>query len=160
MPPWQAAYGLESRDVGYFTVDPRSVTAPALPTDAQLTALMQENAAALTRPEFRVLTVVHFSPAMVSANLPIDPAELQKRFEFRKDTLSRPETRSLVQIPVKDAASAQGVAARLAKGEEPAAIAKSLGVDAISYADKPAAPSPTPRSAKPPSPCPPARSRR
>lgn len=132
-----AIYGLESRDVGYFTVDPRNVTAPALPTDAQLTELMKENAAALTRPEFRVLTVVSFSPTMVSANLPIDPAELQKRYEFRKDTLSRPETRSLVQIPVKDAASAQVVAARLAKGEAPAAIAKSLGVDAIDYADKP-----------------------
>lgn len=132
-----AIYGLESRDVGYFTVEPRSVAAPALPTDAQLTELMNENAAALTRPEFRVLTVVSFSPAMVSANLPIDPAELQKRYEFRKDTLSRPETRSLVQIPVKDAASAQAVAARLAKGEAPAAIAKSLGVDAIEYADKP-----------------------
>ena len=132
-----AIYGLESRDVSYFTVDPRTVTPPSLPTDAQLTTLMQENAAALTRPEFRVLSVVHFSPTMVSANLPIDPAELQKRYEFRKDTLSKPETRSLVQIPVKDAASAQAVAARLAKGEEPAAIAKSLGVDAITYADKP-----------------------
>ncbi len=132
-----AIYGLESRDVGYFTIDPRTVTPPALPTDAQLLQLMKENAAALTRPEFRVLSVVHFSPTMISANLPIDPAELQKRYEFRKDTLSKPETRSLVQIPVKDAAGAQAVAARLAKGEAPAAIAKSLGVDAISYADKP-----------------------
>lgn len=132
-----AIYAMESRDVGYFTIDPRNVTAPALPTDAQLTELMKENAAALTRPEFRTLTVVHFSPAMISANLPIDPAELQKRFEFRRDTLSRPETRSLVQIPAKDAAAAQAVAARLAKGEDPAAIAKSLGVDAITYADKP-----------------------
>ena len=134
-----AIYGLESRDVGYFTIDPRTVAPPPLPTDAQLTTLMKENAAALTRPEFRVLTVVRFSPAMVSANLAIDPAELQKRFEFRKDTLSRPETRSLIQIPVKDAAAAQAVAARLAKGEAPGSIAKSLGVDAITYADKPRA---------------------
>ena len=132
-----AIYAMESRDVGYFTIDPRSVTAPALPTDAQLTALMKENAAALTRPEFRTLTLVRFSPAMISANLPVDPAELQKRFEFRRDTLSQPETRSLVQIPAKDAAAAQAVAARMAKGEDPGAIAKSLGVDAITYADKP-----------------------
>lgn len=127
----------EARDVGYFTVDPASVPQPALPTDAQLTQFMKENAAQLTRPELRVLTVVSFNPAQVSANLPIDPAELQKRYDFRKDTLSQPETRSLVQIPVKDAAAGQAVAARLNKGEDPAAVAKSLGVEAISYVDKP-----------------------
>ena len=132
-----AIYGLESRDIGYFMIDPRTVTPPALPTDAQLLELMKANAAQLTRPEFRILTVVRFSPGLVSANLPIDEAELQKRFEYRKDTLSRPETRSIIQIPVKDAAAAQSVGARLAKGEAPAAIAKSLGVDAITYVDKP-----------------------
>lgn len=132
-----AVYEMESRDVGYFMIDPRSVAPPALPTDAQLNAFMKEKAAQLTRPEFRVLTVVAFSPAMVSANLPIDEAEVQKRFQFRKDTLNKPETRSLVQIPVKDAATAQAVAARLAKGEDPSAVAKSLGVEAINYVDKP-----------------------
>jgi peptidyl-prolyl cis-trans isomerase D len=132
-----AIYGMEQRDVGFFTLAPNSVPQPELPTDAQLTKLMQDNAAQLMRPEFRVLTVVRFSPSLVAANLPIDEAELKKRYDFRKDTLSKPETRSLVQIPVKDAASAQAVAARLGKGEDAAAIAKSLGVDAIAYADKP-----------------------
>ena len=132
-----AVYELEDRDIAYFAIDPRSVPAPAAPTDAQLTQFMNENAARLTRPEFRILTVAYFSPAMVSQNLPIDPAELQKRYEFRRDTISQPETRSLVQIPAKDAAAAQAIAARLTKGEDPAAIAKSLGVEAITYADKP-----------------------
>jgi peptidyl-prolyl cis-trans isomerase D len=132
-----AVYEMEARDVGYFAIDPRSVPQPAAPTDAQLEAFMKENAARLTRPEFRVLTIVAFTPAQVAANLPLDEAEVKKRFDFRKDTLSRPETRSLVQIPVKDAAAAQAVAARLAKGEDAAAIAKSIGAEAINYADKP-----------------------
>lgn len=132
-----AIYEMEGRDIGYFVLDPRTVPQPAQPTDAQLEAFMKENAARLTRPEFRVLTIVAFTPAMVAANLPLDEAEIQKRFDFRKDTLSRPETRSLVQIPVKDAATAQSVAARLGKGEDAAAIAKSLGVEVITYADKP-----------------------
>ena len=34
-----AIYGLESRDLGYFTVEPTSVPQPAAPTDAQLTEL-------------------------------------------------------------------------------------------------------------------------
>lgn len=132
-----AIYELEARDVGYFMIDPRSVPQPAQPTDAQLQAFMKENADRMTLPEFRVLTVVAFTPAQVSGNLPIDEAEVQKRFEFRKDTLSRPETRTLIQIPAKDAATAQAVAARLAKGEDPTAVAKSTGVEAITYADKP-----------------------
>ncbi len=132
-----AIFEMEARDVGYFVIDPRGVEQPAAPTDAQLTAFMKENAERLTLPEFRVLTVVAFTPAQVSGSIPVDEAEVKKRFEFRKDTLSRPETRSLVQIPVKDAAAAQAVAARLAKGEDPAAVAKSIGVEAVNYVDKP-----------------------
>lgn len=132
-----AIYEMEARDIGYFSIAPNSVPQPPQPTDAQLTAFMKENAERLTRPETRVLTLVSFNPAMVTVDEAIDPAEVQKRFEFRRDTLSQPETRSLVQIPAKDAATAQAIVARLNKNEDPAAIAKSLGVDAINYADKP-----------------------
>ena len=132
-----AIYTLESRDVAYLTVTPASVPRPAAPTDAQLSAFMKENAAQLTQPEYRQLTVVRFAPEAVAADVAIDPAEVRKRYEFRKDTLSTPETRSLVQIPAKNAAQAQAISARLQRGEAPAAVAKSLGVDAITYADKP-----------------------
>jgi peptidyl-prolyl cis-trans isomerase D len=132
-----AIFEMEARDLGYFVIDPRSVTQPAAPTDAQLTEFMKENAERLTLPEFRVLTVVAFTPAQVGGDLKVDEAEVQKRFDFRKDTLSRPETRSLVQIPVKDAAAGQAVAARLSKGEDPAAVAKSIGVEPVVYADRP-----------------------
>jgi peptidyl-prolyl cis-trans isomerase D len=132
-----ALYELEARDVGYFVIDPRTVPQPAQPTDAQLQAFMKENAERMTLPEFRVLTVVAFTPAQVGGDVAIDQAEVQKRFDFRKDTLSRPETRTLIQIPAKDAAAAQAIVARLSKGEDPAAVAKSTGVEAITYADKP-----------------------
>ena len=132
-----AIYELEGRDVALLTLDPRSVPPPPVPTDAQLTQLMKENAGQLMRPEFRQLTVVQISPAQFAAGVPVDPAALQKQYNFRKDTLSKPETRSLVQIPAKDPATAGQIAARLSRGEDPAAIAKSIGVDAITYADKP-----------------------
>lgn len=134
-----AIYMTETRDVGYFPVGPGAVPQVAPPTDAQLTKFMQENAARLMKPEFRVLTVVRFSPSMVGANLPVTEADIQKQFDFRKDTLNKPEVRSVIQIPGKDAATAQTIAARLSKGEDPRAIAKSFGVEAIAYADKPKA---------------------
>jgi peptidyl-prolyl cis-trans isomerase D len=132
-----AIYGTESRDIGYFVIEPGSVPVPPPPTDAQLQQLMKENAQRLTLPEFRVLTVVQFSPQMVAANLPVDPAEVQKRFNFKKDTLSAPETRTIIKVPAKDAAAAAQIVARLNKGEDPNAVAKSLGVETISYAGKP-----------------------
>jgi len=113
------------------------VPKPAPPTDADLTAFMKENSARLTRPEARVLTVVRFSPQLVGAGIAIDEAELKKRFDFRKDTLSTPETRTVIQIPAKDAATAQQIGQRLAKGEAPAAVAKAVGVEIITYDNKP-----------------------
>ena len=132
-----AIYTLESRDIAYFVIEPGKVTQPTPPTDAQLSQFMQENAQRLTRPEFRALTVVRFSPAGVSAGGPVDEAEVQKRFNFRKDTLSTPESRTVIQAPTKDAATAAQIAQRLTKGEDPAAVAKSLGVETITYANKP-----------------------
>ena len=132
-----AIYGLESRDIGYFVIEPTSVPQPAAPTDAQLTQFMEENRARLTRPEFRLLTVVRFSPQAVSAGIPVDEAEVKKRFDFRKDTLSTPETRMVIQVPAKTPAAAAQIQQALAKGGDPAAIAKSQGVEAITYANKP-----------------------
>jgi peptidyl-prolyl cis-trans isomerase D len=132
-------FALESRDISYLNLDPSSVPPPAPPTDAQLQAFMKENASQLMLPEFRALTVVRFSPQQFGANLPVDEAEVRKRYDFRKDTLATPEARSLVQIPAKDAAAAQAISARLQHGEAPAALAKSVGVDAITYDNKPQA---------------------
>lgn len=132
-----AIYQFESRDLAWFGVDPSSVAKVAPPTDAQLTAFMKENATQLTKPEFRVITVARFSPNLVGANIAIDPAELKKRYDFRKDTYSKPETRTVVQIPAKDGATAQKIIAGLNAGQAPAAVAKSVGVDAITYDARP-----------------------
>jgi peptidyl-prolyl cis-trans isomerase D len=133
-----SVFALESRDLAYVTLGVNAVPQPAAPTDAQLQAFINENKAQLTLPEMRVLTVVPFTPQGAgAANAPIDPAELQKRYEFRKDTLSKPEVRTVVQIPAKDAATAQKVAAALRAGQAPEAVAKSVGVDAVTFADRP-----------------------
>jgi peptidyl-prolyl cis-trans isomerase D len=131
-----AVYGLEDREVATIEILPSNVPQPTPPTDAQLTAFMKENAQQLMRPEFRALSLVRFTPEVTSTG-PVDEAEVLKRYNFRKDTLSKPETRTVVQIPAKDQATAAQISARLAKGEAPDAVAKSLGVSAITYPDKP-----------------------
>lgn len=134
-----AVYMLETRDLAYVSLPREAVPPPPTPTDAQLKAVIAENKTAFTVPELRELTLIGFSPQAVGDNLgPIDPAELKKRFDFRKDTMSRAETRTIVQIPVKSAAMAQQATARLAGGEAPAAVAKALGVSPVEFIDKPA----------------------
>ncbi|HEY8617994.1 peptidylprolyl isomerase [Phenylobacterium sp.] len=132
-----ALYGLESRDVAAFAVTPAMVGQTPAPTEAQLQAFMRENAQQLTRPEFRILTVVRFTPAQAGALPPITEEDLRKRYEFRKDTFATPETRTVVQVPAKDQATAQQVAGRLQRGEDPRAVARTLKVDAITYDNRP-----------------------
>ena len=132
-----AIAGLENRDVTYFALDPRTVPQPGAPTDAQLLALMKEHAAQLTRPEMRVISLVRFSAAALAPTVTVDPADVQKEFAFKKDSLSKPETRTVIQIPVKTAAQGAQAAARLSHGDDPAKVASAFGVEAVTYPDKP-----------------------
>lgn len=133
----EAAYGLENRDVAAFAINPASVEKPAPPTDAQLTAFMKENADRLTRPETRVLSIMRVSAAALEPTITPDPAEVQKAFNFRKDSLAKPETRSLIQIVAPDAKAAAAISQRLAKGEDPATVAKAYGKSPVALIDKP-----------------------
>src|SRR5258708_1413002 len=132
-----AVQGTESRDVSYFTMGLSAVPTPAQPTDAHLQPSMKAHAAPLIQPEMRVLTQARFSAKDIAPNVKVDPAQVAKEFAFRKDTLSTPEKRSVVEIPVQTAADGAAATKRLGAGEDPAAIAKSMGAEVVTYADKP-----------------------
>jgi peptidyl-prolyl cis-trans isomerase D len=132
-----AAFNRQGRSVAWFAIGPNMVAPPATPNDAQVAAYIKANAPRFTKPELRQITMVRFSPSQLAPTIVVDPAEVQKRFDFEKDSLSRPEVRSLVQIPVKDAAAATTAANRLRAGEDPAAVARALGVQPVAYTDAP-----------------------
>jgi peptidyl-prolyl cis-trans isomerase D len=132
-----AAVELEGRTFSYFVIPPTAVPPPTPPTQAQMLDFIKENAERLKRPETRALSVIRFSAAEAGAAAPVDPAAVQKRFDFEKDSLSTPEKRSLIEIPAKDAATAAAISARLKHGEAPEAVAKSLGVSPVAYTDAP-----------------------
>ena len=132
-----AAFQAEIRDVSLALVHPGLIQQPAAPTDAQLTAFLNENASQLRRPEFRALTVVRFNAADVANTITVDPAEVQRQFAFRRESLSTPERRTLVQIPAANQAAAQQTAQRLRAGQDPAAVARSLGRDPLPYNNVP-----------------------
>ena len=135
----QAAYQKEGRDFSFFRIEAKAVPAPAKPADAELTAFIKQNAAQLTKPELRQLTLVHFSATALGQSAKPPEDRVQKRFDFEKDTLSAPERRTVIQIPVKDAATGQTVAAKLKSGENPQAVAKASGAQLTSYPATPKA---------------------
>jgi peptidyl-prolyl cis-trans isomerase D len=133
----QAAYLKETRNFKWFVVSPKVLGPPIKPTDAQLNAFIKENATRLTKPELRQLSLVHFSAAALAPTITPSDADIQKRFNFEKDTLSTPEKRSFVQIPVKDPSKGSEIAAKLKGGADPQLLGKTYGVQAVTYTDQP-----------------------
>ena len=133
----QSAYLHQQRSFTWFPLDPKVVGAPIQPTDAQMIQFMKDAGPQIMDPETRVISVVHFSAAAIAPTLKIEDADLQKRFDFAKDTLSQPEKRTFVQIPVKDAAAASAVIQKLRAGSDPQVVAKGLGVQALANANTP-----------------------
>jgi peptidyl-prolyl cis-trans isomerase D len=129
------AFGYEVHSLSLFAINPKILGEEPKPTDAELLKLMKANAAALTDPETRTLTLVRFSAQQIAPTVTADPAEVKKRYDFRKDTLSSQEARSLVQISVKTPQQAAEVASQLRKGYDPTAVAKSVGSDPLNYAN-------------------------
>ena len=135
----QIAFAAESRDVTYFVIPLASIPPPPPPTDAQLNAVINQFRDRLMLPERRTLTIVRFSAKQLAPTMPVDPAVVQQQFEAKKATYGKPELRSLVEIPLNNPADAAKVEASLNAGQDPNAVAKSVGVAAVAYADQPQA---------------------
>ncbi|MBX7247715.1 MAG: SurA N-terminal domain-containing protein [Caulobacteraceae bacterium] len=133
----QAAYTLERRNVTVFQVTPQMAGLPARPTDAQLTAFINTNKAQLRRPEFRQLTLVMFTASAVANQVSVPEAEIRRDYDARKDSLAQAERRTFVAIPVRTPQAAQKVISALRAGQDPNAVARSVGVSAVAFNDKP-----------------------
>ncbi len=95
------------------------------PGDEELQQIIDENQTAFIQPERRAVTVVWMDPARMQQSMQIDEQELQELYEFRKDSLSTPGSRTFIQIAAPDEEAAQDAAERLAAGETPEAVAGS-----------------------------------
>jgi peptidyl-prolyl cis-trans isomerase D len=132
------AYQYEAHDLTLFALKPEVLGKEPTPTDDDLKKLLKEYADRLTVPETRQLTVVKFSAAALAPTITPDPAEVKKRYDFRKDSLSQAEKRTLVQISAKDAAQASDISTKLKAGQDPAAVAKAAGLQTpLVYNDAP-----------------------
>jgi len=139
-----AGRALELRDGRWFNVTQAMAGTAGAPTDAQLTAFMNENAAQLRRPEFRIASVVLFNDAAGAAPAAIPEARIVERFNFRKDGLSTPERRTFTTLTAPDRAAADRIAAALRAGQSPTAVAEANRIQPAEYAAQPQSAVPDP----------------
>lgn len=130
-----AGQALETRDGRWFTVTQAMAGTAGAPTDAQLTAFMNQNAAELRLPESRTASVVLFDNRAAPAA--ITEARIEERFNFRRDSLSLPEKRTFVTLTAPNRAAADRIAAALRAGQDPAAVASANNIQPANYADTP-----------------------
>ena len=84
-----------------------------------------------------MLSIMRVSAKALEPSVAIDPAAVQKAYDFRKDSLAKPETRTVIQIVAPDAAAAATISQRLTKGEDPVAVAKAFNKTPLVLTDKP-----------------------
>ena len=131
-----ASQALETRDGRWFTVTQAMAGTAGVPTDAQLIALMNQNADQLRLPESRTASVVLFDDG-AAAPAELTEARVQERFNFRRDALSVPEKRSFVTLTAPNRAAADRIAAALRAGQSPADVARANSIQPAEYADTP-----------------------
>lgn len=131
-----ASQALETRDGRWFTVTQAMAGSAGTPTDAQLTALMNQNADQLRLPESRTASVVLFDDGAAPAAAPTE-ARIAERFNFRRDALSLPEKRSFVTLTAPNRAAADRIAAALRAGQSPAEVARANSIQPAEYNDTP-----------------------
>jgi len=139
-----AGRALELRDGRWFNVTQAMAGTSAAPTDAQLTAFLNENATQLRRPEFRITSIVLFNDAAGFTPPAIPEARIVERFNFRKDSLSTPERRTFTTLTAPDRAGADRIAAALRAGQSPTAVAEANHIQPAEFAAQPQSAVPDP----------------
>ena len=76
------------------------------PSKSELVAFHKENPQSFTAPEFRKVTAIYLDPVEVAKELSPDQNKVKEEYEFRKESRSIPELRTLEQLLFQDKAKA------------------------------------------------------
>ncbi|MCW5696604.1 MAG: SurA N-terminal domain-containing protein [Bauldia sp.] len=111
------SYDNEARTIRYVTLTPDTVEAAPEPTEEELTAYFEENAANWSAAETRSLAVTELNPAVFADPSTVTEEEAEAAYQARIATFSTAETRRVRQVVFPTRARADEVAALLAAGQ-------------------------------------------
>lgn len=125
------AYREERRVAQAVAIPAAAVEAPGEPEPAALTAYFEASKNRYEEPEYRTVTWVEISPAKVAETIEVPEAELRAAYDERAEQLATPERREVQQVLFESEDAAKAARARIAAGEDFAAVAAdTTGVDA------------------------------
>lgn len=131
------AFQTEKRTISIAAITPDRIGAPPAPTDVEIEAFYKAQAASFALPEYRAFTVIRAEPADFATKVDVPDAKVVELFEFRKAQLVIPEKRSFVLLSgAADRATAEQAGRRLAGGEDPQTIARTMNLQAQEFAQK------------------------
>ncbi|GAB4366955.1 MAG: SurA N-terminal domain-containing protein [Kiloniellaceae bacterium] len=120
-------YREERRVADYVTIENSSFSDLGEPDEAALQATYDSAGSAVMTPAFKDITLVVLSVAEAARNIAISDERVAEAFEARKDALSRPERRQVLQAVLPDEAAAQALADKAAAGDFAAAVQEATG---------------------------------
>ena len=122
----------EQRRASVLTLTPAAVAEPETPSDEVLQAYVDENSVRYMAPEYRRFSMIRVEPFDFTADLEIDPEQVQESFDYRVSTgtIGSPEARSIALITTSDEAKANEAVAQLEAGTDPEVVASGLGLEA------------------------------
>lgn len=122
------AYEGETRTVSIAEAPASAIGAIPQPTAAQVQTFYEESQEQLRLPEFRSLTIASARLQDFVPRVDVPEQRVREEFEARRAMLTQPERRTYVRIAASNQAQANDVAARIGRGEAPAAVAQALGL--------------------------------
>ena len=131
-----ANQSLATRDARWFSVTQAMAGTTPAPTDAQLTAYLNENPAQNRNPEYRSATVILFDSA-ADAAAGADEVRIAERFRLRQDSLAQPERRTFTTLTAPNREVADRIAAALKAGQTVQAVSQANNLQPADYADAP-----------------------
>ncbi|MEE8334179.1 MAG: peptidyl-prolyl cis-trans isomerase [Alphaproteobacteria bacterium] len=98
----------------------------ATPTNAEITEFHKKNPSLFTAPEYRKVKVLYLDPDVAAREIRPDPKRVREEFEYRKDTMSVPERRTLEQVLLQDEAKANKLIEAVTGGRDFLEAAKEI----------------------------------
>jgi peptidyl-prolyl cis-trans isomerase D len=122
------AYNNETRVITVAEAPASAAGAVPPPTAEQIQAFYEDNQERLRVPEFRALTLVIASRDDFAARITVPDSALREEYEAQRAAHTEPERRTYIRFTATSEAQANDVAARLNRGEAPAAVASATGL--------------------------------
>ncbi len=119
-------YQEEARNAAYVLIAGTTMTQVPAPTEAELLAYHEANAALFTAPEYRALTLARLSIDAIRAELEVSEDDLRAAYDTRIGEFETPEQRSVQQILAVDQALINEGAEMLGAGKSFEEVSEAL----------------------------------